>query len=107
MIEADFNGGPIRAERETVRPLDNHDGLFGQGVLQAERFEVMKAFYAVEIDVVDLARRRARLGALEAVIAELMDEIESGTRDVFFLGRAQAADDSLGGWPCRTDAKSS
>ena len=59
MIEADFHRGPIRAEREMLGPLDNHDGFFGQGVFQAEGFEIVKIFYAVEIDVVDLARVRA------------------------------------------------
>ena len=37
-----------------LRPFDDYDGFFGQGVLQAERFEVVEIFDAVEIDVVDL-----------------------------------------------------
>ena len=51
VIEADFNRGPIRAECEMLGPLDNHDGFFGQGVLQAKGFEVMKAFYAVKSEM--------------------------------------------------------
>src|ERR1700674_1468503 len=78
VIEADFNCGPVGAECETLGPLDDHDGFFGQGVLQAEGFEVMKAFYAVEIDVVDLARVGALLRARRSVSTKLVDEVERG-----------------------------
>src|SRR4029077_9721793 len=96
VIEADFDRGPFRAEREPLRPLDDHDSFFGQGVLQAKRFKVVKAFNAIEIDVIDLARRRTMLRTRRDSFAELMDEIERGTGDVFFPGGAQSTDDSLG-----------
>ena len=76
MFEADFDGGPIRAEREMLGPLDDYDGFFGEGVLQAEGFEVVKVFDSVEIDVVYLERMRTALGACRIVIAKLVDEIE-------------------------------
>ena len=95
VIQADFDGGPVRAEREPLGPLDDHDGLFGQGVLEAEGFEIVKVFYAVEIDVIDLARV-GFISARRIVNAELVNQIERGAGDVFFLGGAQAADDSLG-----------
>src|SRR5580704_2959882 len=77
-------------------PLDDYDGLFGEGVLEAEGFEVVKTFDAVKIDVVNLARMRDRLRARKIVCAELVDEIERGAGYFLFARGAQAADDSLG-----------
>ncbi len=84
MIEGDLNRRPIRAQREPLRPLDNHDGFFRKRVLQAKRFEVVKVFHAVQIHVVDLAG-----------IVKFVNQIECRAGDVLFLGGAQAADDSF------------
>ena len=96
VFQPDFKRRPIGAKTEMLRPLDNHDGFFGQRIFKAERLEIMETFNAVEIDVVDLASVRARLRLLQLLSAKFMHQIEGGAGDVFFPGRAEAADNSLG-----------
>src|ERR1700722_3289818 len=96
MIETNFHRRPIRAKREMLRPLDNHDGIFGQRVFQAEGFQVWKTFDAVEIDMIQLAEVQTLFGASRNGNAKFVNQIERGAGNVFFLGGTQAADDSFG-----------
>ena len=85
VLELNLNAGPIRAQRKSFRPFDDNHGLFGKRVLQAKRFQIVKVFHAIEIDVIDLA-----------VVLEHVDQREGGAGDILFLGGSQSADDSLG-----------
>src|ERR1700676_1151048 len=58
VFEADFDPGPVRAERESVRPFDDHDGLLSKCIFESERLEIGEVFNAVEVDVMDFARGR-------------------------------------------------
>ena len=80
-----LDAGPIRAEGESLRPLDNHNGLLSQRVFQPKRFQIVKIFHAIEVNVIDLA-----------VIVKHVNQREGGAGDILFPGGSQTTDDSLG-----------
>ena len=84
VLEMNADGGPVGAQGDLLGPFDDHDGRRGKDVFEAEGFEIVEAFDAIEIDVVN-----ARM------IAVSVDEREGGAGDVFFARDAQAADDSF------------
>src|SRR5689334_5722421 len=88
MFEPDANLRPGRRNRKAFRPFENDDGRRGEDVFHAERFEIVEFFDAVEV-----AMKNFLFGALWAVNVE---EREGGTRDIFFGGGAEAANDSFG-----------
>ena len=61
MFESNIDAGPIGAKSEAIRPFDDHNGVLCERIFESKRFEIGEIFDAVEIDVIDLARRRARL----------------------------------------------
>jgi len=91
VIEADFDGWPVRAECETLGPLDNHDGLFGQGVFQAKGFEVDFGKFVTSagagLRVPDVRRLMAEIGRLRRD----HDAIEAMAAASARLGRPDAA----------------
>src|SRR5256885_13553393 len=88
MFKEDANLGPGRRERKAFRPFENDDGGLGENVFHAERFEIVKFFDAIEVAMENLL-----LGVFGAVNVK---ESERRTRDVFFGGGAQSADDAFG-----------
>ena len=47
VLELDTKDRPIRAKREAVGPFDDHDGILGKNVFEAESFQIVKISDAI------------------------------------------------------------
>src|SRR5260370_24760858 len=85
MLKPDANFRPRRWQRKPLRPFENYDGRLREEVLHAQRFEIVKALYAVQVAV------KNRLGFTVGV-----KQREGRAGDIFFAGCAECAYDTLG-----------
>ena len=69
--------GPIGAQGKFIWPLDNHDSLFGENILEAEGFEIVEITHAIQIHVIHT----------DAAVV-FVDEGESRAGNFVFLGGA-------------------
>src|SRR5579862_6258088 len=85
MMKLNLDARPVRTKRESLRPLDDHNRILSQSILEPQRFEVVKIFDAIQIHVINLA-----------MILKHVNEGECRTGDFLFLRCSQPANDSLG-----------
>ena len=85
MFQVDSNLRPVGSQSEALRPLNNHDGRFSEGVLERQGLETMEVFHAIKVHMVDLD-----------MVAKHVHESEGWAGDLFLPRYAQSTDDPFG-----------
>ena len=85
MFQVDNDLRPVGSQSEALRPLNNDDGRFSEGVLERQGLKTMEVFDAIKVHMVDLD-----------MVAKHVHQGEGRASDFFLSSYAQSTDDPFG-----------